>query len=222
MDSMAPLAMGQRQDTAHDRALRDLGISSNSVPTTHGAEKDPRSKANVATAFSPRPEDVYDPATGALAGVIRSPASQSLDAGSPPPQQSPGVQSPRSVSGPAAINARSPAPSMAETSQQQPKNSTSSSEDMWNQLSKIRVLQSDIARMHFALDKSGIIDGVNGRRGTGPSTARGDDTGTRSGRERTASVEQLSPIVEDEFARRKASIGAIMSKVIRYLLASEL
>jgi hypothetical protein len=103
---------------------------------------------------------------------------------------------------------------------------------MWNQLSKIRVLQSDIAHMHLALDKPGIIEGVKSRQGTintrpGSVRANTNDTlgvpiarsgtgaggGVDNGVDAAGKSEQPT-VPEDEFAKRKASIGAIMTKVI--------
>lgn len=210
------LPMTERQDTAHDKALRDLGFAGDREQTdqyTSGA-MEAADKAST-SAFSTRPEDVYDPATGALAGVVRSTPSTSWDIGSPASgaSQTPsGIQIPRSVSGPAALGG--PAPSIVSPTAK----TNGNSEEIWNQLAKIRVLQSEIAKMHLALDKAGIVEGVKrGRTGTaGTSTGvplRPEDAG-RTGRDRAGSIpDLLFPAPEDEFARRKASIDSVISKV---------
>ena len=266
--------MKEHEDTAHDRALRELGIvpgNANESEQPHsvhvgseghfnsnhrGSEKQKRdvSGSMPSAAFPLGPEEIYDPATGLLAGFVRQNGTSAEDAAafrSPPPTGA--VQSPRSASG----GTRASPPfqgvhgstttfqGMQEVlSQQQQKNgntntsgahqspqnkSATLSEDMWNQLSKIRVLQSEIARMHLALDKPGIIEGVKSRRGTaGTGVARGDTSDTlgisinRAGAGAGTGLDNISgtaggadqpTVPEDEFAKRKASIGAIMAKV---------
>jgi len=86
--------------------------------------------------------------------------------------------------------------------------------------------------MHLALDKSGIIEGVKSRQGTintRPGSIRTNTNDTlgapisRSGTGAGVGVDngadaanksELPTVPEDEFAKRKASIGAIMTKVI--------
>lgn len=212
-ENLSSLPMKERQDTAHDRALRDLGLTGDTEQYLAGSgDAKHISDRTASSAFSPQSEDVYDPATGAHAGVIRSTAAAATwDIGSPTSQRSLGVngpQGPRSISGPAALG--SPEASIAPEK--------TSSDEIWNHLSKIRVLQSDIAMMHLALDKTGIVEGVTkGWKGTAGTSSsmplRSEDAG-RNGRDRSGSIADLLPAVpEDEFARRKASIDNIISKV---------
>jgi hypothetical protein len=260
--------MKEREDTAHDRALRELGIipgnaNESEQPYATRIGSDGRSDTNLrgstaqeqqkrdvsgsmpSAAFPPGPEEIYDPATGSLAGYIRQVGVSTGDATvlqSPPPNGV--VQSPRTRTSPfqGAHESTTAFQGVQEAlSKHQQKNgnivaggahqpqqnkSASGSEDMWNQLSKIRVLQSEIARMHLELDKPGIIEGVKSRRGTaGTGVARGDTSDTLSmsinrggagagiGLDNATSAADPPAVPEDEFAKRKASIGAIMAKV---------
>lgn len=256
-------SMREPEDTAHDRALRELGIttepptstapgserhvdnSDKEEPGSTNQEKNKQRRATELTsaAFPPGPEEVYDPATGSLAGFIRQSGNGTEGASAlrSPPTNGDAVQSPRSTSGTTRVSrpvigahgstttiqgVHEVLASEAQQQQQQRNGSASLSEDMWNQLSKIRVLQSEIARMHLALDKPGIIEGVKSRRGTG--AVRGDTndalgmsmsldgTGVGVGLDNTtdaAGKSDQTTTPEDEFAKRKGSIGAIMAKV---------
>lgn len=214
----APPAMKDKEtrETPHDRVLRGMTAP---APVSSGADAGATTTAHSASAASPAfpsgPEDIYDPATGGLAGTLRSPnailtttgagdADLGLDrtSASPPPPFTPSAQNSQ------------PSPG----------------EDMWAQLSKIRILQSEIAKMHMALDKPGIVDStvVGGAGVMGPTKSVGSGAGMASmedvvgtGRTRSGTGGATgggtdgtaSAIPDDEFAKRKENIGAIMSKV---------
>lgn len=75
-------AMRERQDTAHDRALKDLhsrhggsagGGTVDSGTNASGSDPHAHAATTPSSAFPHGPEEFYDPASGALAGYLKSP-----------------------------------------------------------------------------------------------------------------------------------------------------
>ena len=235
---------------AHDRALQALGIGlftrsttkatslpisppsgtkSEDVPNDGAA---PSSSATLPPlpVFPTGPENIYDPATGALAGVLRSPTLTSPPGSPTSPPPVPGIL----VAASASRN------NINGLGGGEPAFSASTSDDMWSQLSKIRELQSELARMHFALDRTGVVDGLGpgggtqgGRRPgadlTGGGFAYGPGSVSTSLDSRVGEAAAQDgenghlgdDNVEDELARRKKSIGNIMGKVCLGLVWDE-
>ncbi|KAF8320918.1 hypothetical protein DL93DRAFT_2073714 [Clavulina sp. PMI_390] len=223
--------MSKPKESVHDRVLGSL-----LAPLTGGAGS--KSSANAPTsasaAFPNGPEDVFNPASGAHAGVLRATAADTTTSATTP----------------------GPHPNGAtETPKEKEIDPVQAHADMWAQLSKIRVLQSDIAKMHLALDRPGIVESSSAAsagdaRKASRHSARTETLmtnaatlATSAGRSGTMGTHQslggaigspLSPAtmgtgfgtiphqpksqstddaVVDEFARRKEAIGSIMAKV---------
>lgn len=204
-----------RDETPHDRAVSSLLGANTPVPTgTPGHTEDATAKdlpdahssshtpvfnpppshpsqvaAAAAAAFPSGPEDIHDPTTGAFIGVMRNSPSTSGD----------DTNSTRQKSGDAESSNTAGGGGGGVTSGDQ------GGDNMWSNLSKIRMLQSDIARMHLSLDGAGIVDGIKERRAT--TGLRGFDAA------KNQSASDLTPVPEDEFTKRKDNIVAIMAKV---------
>jgi hypothetical protein len=191
-----------RDETPHDQAVRSLGIetfisphqsqgnkSSQEDPSTSrtDAPQGPGSTQHQTLSaneiFPPGPEDIFDPATGALIGAMHTPSPLIGDTAQSPAQ--PSLPKP-------SLRADSDSTAMSEPT-----------ENMWAQLSKIRTLQSDIARMHLALDGPGIVDGVKDRRAAAGKAAEG----------RNRSASDAASFPDDEFAKRRESIALVLAKV---------
>ncbi|KAF9520356.1 hypothetical protein BS47DRAFT_1335986 [Hydnum rufescens UP504] len=191
-----------RDETPHDQAVRSLGIGTFISPHQSQGNKpsqeDPSAPRNDAPQgpgstqhqalsaneiFSPGPEDIFDPATGALIGVMYTPSPLMGDT----------AQSTAEPSLPKrSLRADSDSTAMSEPT-----------ENIWAQLSKIRTLQSDIARMHLALDGPGIVDGAKDRRASAGKVAEG----------RNRSASDAASFPDDEFAKRRESIALVLAKL---------
>jgi hypothetical protein len=99
--------------------------------------------------------------------------------------------------------------------------SSSSSEDLWAHLTRIRSLQADVARLHLTMEGIGVGDAVTPHlRSAGPRAvgerleddedSDGDGGGGSEAEKRRAREFERS---EQRFDRRKEEIGQIMGKV---------
>ena len=92
---------------------------------------------------------------------------------------------------------------------------------MWAQMAKIRSIQSDIAKMHVALDAAGIVvDGIKDRKGTpsGAAPLRSANLSAEStmgflGRNKGPGEAPPPHVSDEEFAKRKDNVNEIMRKV---------
>jgi hypothetical protein len=87
---------------------------------------------------------------------------------------------------------------------------------MWNQLAKIRVLQSEIARMHVSMERE-EFESATKLKSTEKEGGE-EEGGSKMGNSQKSNA--YTAKMKDEFEARKESIEAVMSKVLPSLSPS--
>lgn len=184
-----------RNETLHDAVVGNL-LSKQQPPRQNrhtaadgnselASSLDPKSNSLSSGLPSPifpaGPEDMFDPFTGVVIGKLHSKAAD----GAP---------------GDGSANVEEGVSASWEDSS---RISHGDNDTMWTQLTKIRQLQSEVAKLHMAMDGSGLESGSKKSEGKRPfAKGIGDPL--------DASIKQPS---EDEFIFRKDNISNIMGKV---------
>ncbi|KDQ20221.1 hypothetical protein BOTBODRAFT_170220 [Botryobasidium botryosum FD-172 SS1] len=192
-----------RKETAHDIAYAPFVNPSRGSSTSASETSTPRSKPSSTTL--PAADPFFHPYTGAVQGFLGSPivSTAPTPAPSPPAPGSPQAVSPGgSTSGQPKSSSSAP-PDPYTVSDQQ-------SNAIWAELSKIRVLQGEIARLHIAMDGPGCM---SGKMKSGKSKRDSKDGFGSSQGPDPSPVPPAEADGDHEFAARREAIGTIMEKL---------
>jgi len=192
-----------RKETAHDVAYAPFVTPSRGSSASASETSTPRSKSSSATL--PAADPFFHPYTGAIQGFLGSPIASTTPTPAPssPVAASPQATSPSgSTSGQPKSSNNAPPDPYAVSDQQ--------SNAIWAELSKIRALQGEIARLHIAMDGPGCMAGKM-KSGKSKRDSK-DGFGTSQGPD-APPVPPAEADGDHEFAARREAIGTIMKKL---------